>query len=354
MSYFSELYEKLKRELAEPTKMEKMLAEAHKQFEINNVVARGPDVTKTLALWGQKGYIGPLWREGKVYATPYMPINDYVFVGVVGACAVFMKQNPLLLYQVPNSQFDQVISMDAFQLGVSRAAWQVPIIHAVVEFSLAAMGGFLAMGWAITVVSGAAQIAALAQYFARNEEKVKAAATNLKSIFEDMQFLKNNCPSSYKLLVAVLMSGQSKDIDREQFIGEMIAGKASDWGATIGKALAGDGPGAAIQAAERTAIALTLTALLSFRTLLVEVLKVIAKGVVTNIPTIVKLYGTAAKLYSGKGKEMMTDADIQRVLTSGCIQTPAVKQRIEKMAKSVSDAIVVLEEMKKQLADSSI
>jgi hypothetical protein len=330
------------------TKFEEMVEAGQANFQKNNVIARGGPAASLIAQWQRNGWLEPIYKDGRVYINPFTPINQEIFIGKVGQDAIFMKGD--MLYREHYTRFDQKISLDAIAIGVSRAAWLVPYAQGTVMFCCAVMGGYLGLGAVVTVVTTANKLTVLAQYFFQNEKKFHTAFDNVKPILQDLQFLYKNCPDTFKLFTAVLFRDKSEPISRWKLIGEWLKPDAKEAGVFVGKMLSGNTAEATINAAQKEALALTLASLISFRTVLKEVIK--ARGalkIAGDVKAAAGIASEVSKLVSGKDKTELNEAFIHKTLSSGCGSSPEVTQCIDRMSKNLGLAITVLEEIKKEL-----
>ena len=348
-----DVIESARRIFSEKTGSEKMIEKAKADFIQNSVIARGAQATAKIAEWQSKGWIGAMYKDGRVYINPFTPINDEVFIGLMGMDGLFMKGD--MLYRVNYSNIDQKISVDAVALGASRAAWLVPIAQGTVMFCCAVMGGFLGMGVVLTVVTTANQLVVLAQYFFQNEKKFHDAMDSIKPVYNDLLYLKDHCPETYKLFIAVLFRDKTSEVESTKYISDFIKSNAKDAGSYVGKLLAGNVGAATVAAAKQTVISVTLASLISFRTVLKEVIK--QRGALKLAGDAKAALGVLSeinKVVSGKDKGEINEAFIKKVLGTGCGTTPEVTQKIDNMARNVGAAITLIEEIKKELDAKSI
>lgn len=314
-----------------PTAQEVMLKKARAEFQENNVIVRGTiEINKWLAVNNKN--LRPIRDDGKSIL-PFRPIsiNNKVFLGEAGGYAFFMLENPHYIYAIKASDFNLEVSLDAMAIGMANAGPMVKYAQNTMMFSCKLFGGFLGVGYALTIVNGARNVTAAAHFCFQNEEQFQKIRVSLKQVWSDLKYFKDQCPDVFKALMAVLSSGETIKVSPVKYIEDLVMSKSDDIADLIGGLLAQSMMGASEKVAAKSALKVAWDALMDLKSLLDR-------------------FNDGKAIGSGQKKGAKSEDLIAKAMASHCSQSPEVKAKIKATSKNLDEALKFLEEMKKQMS----
>ena len=314
-----------------PTAQEVMLKKAREEFQANNVLARGTvDCNKWLADCTKN--LRPI-NDGGKSILPFrpIPINNKIFLGESGGKAFFMLENPQYIYEISSKDFNREVSFEAMAIGMANAGPMVKFAQNTMMFSCALFGGFLGVGYALTIVNGARNVTAAAHFCFQNEEQFLKVWASFKQFLGDLKYFKNQCPDVFKALMAVLSSGETIKVSPDKYIEDLIMSKSDDIADFLGGLLAQSMMGAAEKVAAKSALKVTLNALLDLKFLLDR-------------------FNDGKAIGRGQKKGAKSEDLIEKAMASHCSQSPEVKAKIKVTSKNLNEVFRFLEEVKKQMS----